>query len=183
MKISTIVLFWLVLILLSQPVQSENNHGFTFKLVHPNNADLIKNDYDPNDLKIWNLFSIRYRDQVEKFWIHAQPLAIFDQENIKEAKYEISKPLPSDQTILIHLDVGGSEILERITSLHQEERIAIFWKGELLIAPVVMEKVTGGIFVITGDDPFKTRRIFDEIQLMLKLPRFPKFSFSSSSQI
>ena len=168
MKQLPIALLWFVLMLLPQPAKSEDHQGFTFKLVHPNNADLIKNDHHPNDLHMWRLFATRSRNGIEKFWVQTRPLFLLGPANIKEVKYEVSAFSKAERIIFIALDQVGSEKFKQITSLHHGERIAMFWNGQLLQAPVVRQTVAGGVFVIEVYDKRKARELFDEIQLVKK---------------
>lgn len=45
----------------------------------------------------------------------------------------------------------GAELFENITERNQDKRVAIFLDGELISAPRVNEKITGGEAVISGD--------------------------------
>lgn len=189
-------LLCLLLLLLTHPAQSENRQLLTFNLVHPQSLELVKNNRSPTDLKEWELHSIRYEDSLEKYWVKKQP--VINQENVKAAKLYAEPPsseawiekvlkanpgildiIPNlaDQmrrrgelNIIIDLDEEGAEKLEKVTTLHQKERMAVFVNGLLLQAPIIHEPISSGKINIGFWDQQKTQKVFNEIQLLLKNP-------------
>src|SRR6056297_2086977 len=71
-------------------------------------------------------------------------------------KYLKSSEVSFDQTtyqprVLLHFNEEGKELFTELTGDHVDERIAIYIDGNLISAPTVNEKITGGTAQITGD--------------------------------
>ena len=174
----------LLLLLLTHPVQSEDRQLLTFNLVHPQSLELVKNNRSPTDLKEWELHSSRYEDSLEKYWVKKQP--VITQENVKAAKLDTEPPsseawiekvlkanpgildvIPDladqmrregDPSIIIDLDEEGTEKLEKVTTLHQKERMAVFVNGILLLTPIIYEPISSGKLNIAFSDQQKAQK-------------------------
>ena len=195
MKRFLATVLWLVLVFLPQPVLSEVGQSLTFRLVHPQNVDLVKNRQSPKDHEKWELYSSGFKEGTKKYWVEKQ--SVLNQRHIREVWHELSKP-PSeafiqkyleanpgildrnpglddqmrkpvgDSCIILELDAEGTRKWERVTTLHQRKRIAIVFNEKILSAPVINEPISSSKMQICGYDLKEAQKIVDEMKIVLE---------------
>ena len=90
----------------------------------------------------------------------------------KEEIADLSKRQPNTSislepfyNVTISLNKKGQEKFENVTANNIMRRLAIVFEGNLLIAPIIMEKITGGEVVVSGFSNFsEATRLRDTIK-------------------
>lgn len=107
---------------------------------------------------------VSYIDQQESYMLDTSPVLSF--EHVKLLKLE--KGIYGKE-LKIDFDKNGAAILEKVTSDHVGEKLAIVVNGKVIAAPTVMHAVSGGSVVITGLSDEEVKAIFRELKLESKL--------------
>lgn len=137
----------------------------TLRLVHPDHDRI--SIVPPSEVKIdKNQYECFAKESVN-YWVSRKiELDINDMKNVeirvitppsKEEIAELSKKYPNTSfsleptyNVTISLNKTGQEKFANVTATNIMRRLAVIFEGNLLIAPLIMEKITSGVVVVSG---------------------------------
>ena len=94
--------------------------------------------------------------------VPVQPAAIHA-EDFETCKATLAEDESPYQSMTLPLTPKGGERFGELSAAHVEKRLAFALDGKVLMAPVVKEKITGGVVMITGQDIESKPLIFQAI--------------------
>jgi hypothetical protein len=101
--------------------------------------------------------------------VPTQPAGI-QAEDFEACKATLAEDEGPQQSITLTLTPKGGERFGELSAAHLEKRLAMVLDGKVLMAPVVREKITGGVVMITGQDIEARPLIFQAILRSGPLP-------------
>jgi len=155
-----IIIFWLGLfisnVFCERPVLS-------LRLVHPDHDKLCHISQSKAQVDK-NRYEFFLKDN-ESYWVDRKielDIKDFKDAKIQEMvryppkttweKREVTSPLPPNATcdVLLYLSKTGQEKIKNLTKKNIKRRIAIIYNNKLLMAPLILETITGDSFSIVG---------------------------------
>lgn len=135
-------------------VSAQENSGFEFKFVCEADNPQCDKIIDSNNQK--------------ELWI--ERTAVLTDKDIEEVKTTVAKIAPAvdDPRLRVIFNEKGKEKLTRVTSQNLKKRLAIFYDGQYLMGPTIMEPIASGEIEIAG--PLAMKKSEEIIAKFKKLP-------------
>ncbi len=129
--------------------------SISFYLVHPQNDQLIKN----KTLDVNGFMKMTNADGKSIYWVGKEPLQQVTY--VKKVSVQDAKPPPEglmkkmestvgNKDVVITLGGADSKKFYKITGDHVSQRIAIVMNDHVLAAPMVMQKITSGMLMLSN---------------------------------
>lgn len=106
---------------------------------------------------------VSYKDKQESYRLKSPPVLSF-----AHAKLLEYKKADYGKELKINFDKEGTAILEKVTSEHIGEKLAIVLGGKVIATPVVLDAISGGSVAITGLSENEMKAIFKELKMKSK---------------
>lgn len=199
-----------VLLLITSTANNVLAQSFSIHLVHPDNDSIGSSPNADIDLRDYEKFTARRDGKDEVLWVSRKveldisdidevnltfPDQAFRREDLENLKKKYPSMTPEIDKLIESIDPQprptismsftplGSRRLADFTARNVKRRAAIILEGKLLIAPVIIEPITGGTLQMIGDySKQEAQTIIDRINELIAVKR-RKASFSSVDRV
>ncbi len=135
------------------------------RLVHPDHDRIAH--FSPDQVKVDRKLYEHFKKGNQHYWVSRKvELDITDMTDARvnvqapPSKKEIERlqkqypnavfPTEPSYEVTITLSPRGREKISTLTANNIKRRLAVVFNGKLLMAPVIMDKITGDVFVVSG---------------------------------